>query len=241
MSAHGSAGTLVARPRERARARPEGYGTLARLRRTTLRRAPVLVSVVFLLVLAVVALVVPLLPVPDPTSQSVLDRLQPPSAEHPFGTDRLGRDILSRALWGARLSLVVGLGVVALSGTVGTAFGVLAGYVRGWPSGLLARLIDILLAFPPLILAMVTVTVLGNTVLTVVLAISAGMVPRFARVARGTVLAVREREFVEAARTVGASTPRIIVCHVLPNAIDPIIVLCTLLVPTAILTEALLS
>jgi ABC-type dipeptide/oligopeptide/nickel transport system permease subunit len=118
---------------------------------------------------------------------------------------------------------------------------VLAGYFRGWLSELILRLTDILLAFPPLILGMVTVTILGNNLLTVVLAISVGVVPRFARLARATILALREREYVEAARALGASTPRIIVQHVLLNAIDPLIVLCTLLVPTAILTEALLS
>jgi peptide/nickel transport system permease protein len=103
------------------------------------------------------------------------------------------------------------------------------------------RLTDILLAFPPLILAMVTVTVLGNNLFTVVLAISVGVIPRFARVARGTILSIREREYVEAARALGASPPRIIWSHVLLNAVDPLIVLCTLLIPTAILTEALLS
>jgi peptide/nickel transport system permease protein len=102
-------------------------------------------------------------------------------------------------------------------------------------------LTDILLAFPPLILAMVTVTVLGNTVLTVVLAISIGLVPRFARVARATILSIREREYVEAARALGAPVHGLIVRHVLLNAIDPLIVLCTLQIPAAILTEALLS
>jgi peptide/nickel transport system permease protein len=184
---------------------------------------------------------VSLLPLPDPTSQSVLFRLKPPSAEHLLGTDRLGRDILSRVLWGARLALIVGVGVVGLSGALGTLLGVIAGYFHGWPSEVVLRLTDILLAFPPLILAMVTVTVLGNSLFTVVLAISVGVIPRFARVARGTILSIREREYVEAARALGASSPRIIWSHVLLNAVDPLIVLCTLLIPTAILTEALLS
>jgi peptide/nickel transport system permease protein len=144
-------------------------------------------------------------------------------------------------LWGARLSLFVGVGVVFVSATLGTLLGVVAGYFRGWSSEIVLRATDILLAFPPLILAMVTVTILGNNLLTVVLAISVGVVPRFARVARGTILAIREREYVEAARALGASTPRIVMQHVLLNAVDPLIVLCTLLVPTAILTEALLS
>jgi len=128
-----------------------------------------------------------------------------------------------------------------VSAVLGTLAGVVAGYFRGWPSAVLLRVIDILLAFPPLILAMVTVTVLGNTLLTVVLAISVGLVPRFARVARGTILSIREREYVEAARAMGAPTSAVILRHVLLNAIDPLIVLCTLQVPAAILTEALLS
>ncbi len=195
----------------------------------------------FVVILALLALAVPVLPLPDPTGQSVIFRLKPPSFEHLFGTDRLGRDILSRVLWGARLALLVGVGVVAFSGLLGTVLGVVAGYFRSWPSVLILRLTDIFLAFPPLILAMVTVTVLGNNLLTVVLAISIGIVPRFVRLTRGTILSIRERDYVDAARATGASAPRIIWSHVLLNAVDPLIVLCTLLIPTAILTEALLS
>jgi peptide/nickel transport system permease protein len=212
-----------------------------RLRRAVLSNVTVLACAGFIIVLALLAFGVSLLPLSDPTSQSAIFRLKPPSADHLMGTDRLGRDILSRVLWGARLSLSVGVGVVIVSGALGTTLGVLAGYFRGWSSELLLRLTDIFLAFPPLILAMVTVTVLGNNLFTVVLAISVGVVPRFARVTRGTILSIREREYVEAARALGASAPRIIWSHVLLNAVDPLIVLCTLLIPTAILTEALLS
>jgi peptide/nickel transport system permease protein len=212
-----------------------------RIRRAIFGNVPVLVCAAFIVVLAVLAAGVAALPLPDPTSQSALGRLKPPSADHLLGTDRLGRDILSRVLWGARLSLSVGVGVVIVSGVLGTVLGVIAGYSRGWPSELVLCLTDILLAFPPLILAMVTVTVLGNNLFTVVLAISVGTVPRFARVTRGAILSIREREYVEAARALGASPPRIIGSHVMLNAVDPLIVLCTLLIPTAILTEALLS
>jgi peptide/nickel transport system permease protein len=214
---------------------------MRRLSRTVVGSPVVGICVVFVALVTLLALFVAALPVPDPTEQSVLFRLKPPSPEHVLGTDRLGRDILSRILWGARVSLLVGVGVVAVSATFGTMLGVVAGYFRGWPSDLVLRLTDILLAFPPLILAMVTVTVLGNSLFTVVLAISIGVVPRFARVARATILAIRDRDFVDAARALGASTRRIVVQHVLLNAVDPLIVLCTLLVPTAILTEALLS
>jgi peptide/nickel transport system permease protein len=212
-----------------------------RIAATVLGSPVVVVSTVFIVLITLLAIGVVVLPLPDPTEQSVLFRLKPPSAEHVFGTDRLGRDLLSRVLWGARVSLIVGVGVVAVSATFGTLLGILSGYFRGWLSEAILRVTDILLAFPPLILAMVTVTVLGNNLLTVVLAISIGVVPRFARVARATILSIREREYVEAARALGAPTHRIILQHVVLNAIDPLIVLCTLLVPTAILTEALLS
>jgi peptide/nickel transport system permease protein len=212
-----------------------------RLKRTIMGNVPITICVLFIAVVTLLAVIVPLLPLPDPTSQSVLFRLKPPSADHLLGTDRLGRDILSRVLWGARVSLLVGVGVVAVSGVLGVLLGILGGYFHGWPSEAVLRLTDILLAFPPLILAMVTVTILGNNLLTVVLAISVGTVPRFARFTRGTFLSIREREFVEAARCVGASAPRVIWQHVLLNAVDPVIVLCTLLIPSAILTEALLS
>ena len=209
--------------------------------RAVLRQPPILASALFIAIITLAAVAVPLLPVRDPTEQSVVRRLKPPSAESVFGTDRLGRDILSRVLWGARMSLIVGVGVVAISALIGTVVGLASGYFRGLGSDLLLRLVDILLAFPPLILAMVMVTVLGPSVQTVVVAISMGVIPRFARVARATILAIREREYVLASRAVGASTPRIMLRHVLLNAVDPLIVLTTLLVPTAILTEAMLS
>jgi ABC-type dipeptide/oligopeptide/nickel transport system permease subunit len=202
---------------------------------------PIAVCVAFIALLALVAIVTPLLALPDPSSQSVLFRLKPPSPDHLMGTDRLGRDVLSRVVWGARVSLLVGIAAVAVGGTIGTGMGVVAGYFKSWPSALVMRLTDILLAFPALILAMVTVTVLGNNLLTVVLAISVGFIPRFARFTRGAILSIVERDYVEAARAIGASGPRVIWSHVLLNAIDPMIVQFTLVIPIAILTEALLS
>jgi peptide/nickel transport system permease protein len=226
-----------------APARPAAatVGLAGRLSRAILGRPLILASSVFIVLITAAAIAVPILPVRDPTEQSVVRRLKPPSAESVFGTDRLGRDILSRVLWGAQMSLIVGVGVVAISALFGTVVGLLSGYFRGLVSDVLLRLIDILLAFPPLILAMVMVTVLGSSVQTVVVAISMGVIPRFARVARATILAIREREYVLASRALGASTPRIMLRHVLLNAVDPLIVLTTLLIPAAILTEAMLS
>jgi peptide/nickel transport system permease protein len=220
---------------------PATISLTGRLARAILTRPLILACALFIVAVTAAALAAPLLPIPDPTEQSVIRRLKPPSPESPFGTDRLGRDILSRVVWGARLSLVVGVGVVAVSVLFGTVVGLVGGYFRGILADVLMRLVDILLAFPPLILAMVMVTVLGASLQTVVLAISLGVIPRFARVARATILAIREREYVLASRALGASTARIMLRHVLLNAVDPLIVLATLLVPTAILTEAMLS
>ena len=216
-------------------------GLWRRLGRAVLTKPPILACTSFIIIVTAAAVAVPLLPLQDPTDQSVVRRLKPPSADNLLGTDRLGRDILSRAMWGARVSLVVGVGVVAVSALFGTLIGLASGYFRGLIADVLMRLVDILLAFPPLILAMVMVTVLGSSLQTVVAAISIGVIPRFARVARATILAIREREYVLASRALGATTPRIMLRHVLLNAVDPLIVLCTLLVPAAILTEAMLS
>ena len=204
-------------------------------------RVPVLLSALFIVSTVAVALVAPVLPVKSPTTQSVIRRLKAPSVEHALGTDRLGRDVLSRVVWGARVSLAVGAAVVAISALAGTAVGLTSGYFRGLASDLLVRGIDVLLAFPALILALAIVTALGPGLATVIAGISLGYVPQFARVTRAAALAVREREYVEAARAAGAGPVRVLLRHVLPNGIDPVIVLCTLLVPAAILTESMLS
>jgi peptide/nickel transport system permease protein len=201
----------------------------------------VLLSALFIVSTVAVALVAPVLPVKSPTTQSVIRRLKAPSVEHALGTDRLGRDILSRVVWGARVSLAVGAAVVAISALAGTAIGLTSGYFRGLASDLLVRGIDVLQAFPALILALAIVTALGPGLATVIAGISLGYVPQFARVTRAAALAVREREYVEAARAAGAGPVRVLLRHVLPNGIDPVIVLCTLLVPAAILTESMLS
>jgi len=139
------------------------------------------------------------------------------------------------------VSLAVGAAVVAISALAGTAVGLTSGYFRGLASDLLVRGIDVLQAFPALILALAIVTALGPGLATVIAGISLGYVPQFARVTRAAALAVREREYVEAARAAGAGPVRVLLRHVLPNGIDPVIVLCTLLVPAAILTESMLS
>ena len=240
----GSSPTAAAQPAEAGRrSAPSAIvpGRWERAARILPRRTPVLGSGLFVLLVVALALAAPALPLQSPTAQSVVRRLQAPSAGHLLGTDRLGRDVLSRAVWGSRVSIAVGAAVVAISALVGTVAGLVSGYSRGLASDLVVRVVDVLQAFPALILAMAVVTALGPGLQTVVWGISLGFVPQFARVTRAAALAVRERDYVEAARAAGASTWRILVRHVLVNGIDPVIVLCTLLIPSAILTEAMLS
>jgi peptide/nickel transport system permease protein len=201
----------------------------------------VLASGLFILLVVALALLAPALPLKSPTGQSVVRRLRAPSAEHLLGTDRLGRDVLSRVVWGTRASIAVGAAVVVISALAGTVIGLASGYFRGPGSDALVRAVDVLQAFPALILALAIVTALGPGLGTVIGGISIGYVPQFARVTRAAALAIREREYVEAARAAGASSWRVLARHVLPNGVDPVIVLCTLLVPLAILTEAMLS
>ncbi|MCS7172424.1 MAG: ABC transporter permease [Armatimonadetes bacterium] len=219
-----------------------GWETSAvrRLRRTIQGSWILWLASGFVVLLVGVAILVPYLRLADPFAQS-LERLAPPTPEHPFGTDRLGRDVLSRTVWATRYALVVGIGTVVVGGAVGTVWGMAAGFSGPFAQEVLSRLVDVFLAFPPLILAMVVVTLLGNGVLPVVVALSFGVAPRFARVARAVVLAIRVQSYVEAARAIGASSPRILLRHILPNTLDSLIVLGTLTIPTAILTEALLS
>ncbi|MGH2366168.1 MAG: ABC transporter permease [Chloroflexota bacterium] len=232
---------VVAAPRKTVVAGPKRYTVWNRLASSTLRQPLILSCLVFIALITLIAIVVPLLPLQDPDAQSFLFRLKPPSGAHWLGTDRLGRDILARVFWSARISLFVGVGVVVLSGIAGTVLGMIGGYFSGWFSSLIMRLIDILLAFPPLILALVLVTVLGNNVFTVILAISVGALPRFTRIAQGSILSIRERGYVEAARALGATNRSIMLRHVLLNAVDPLIVISTFLIPLAIILEATLS
>jgi peptide/nickel transport system permease protein len=168
-------------------------------------------------------------------------RLQPPSAEHWLGTDELGRDILSRIVFGARVSLQVGAVAVGISLVVGTLIGLIAGYRGGWIDALLMRTMDVLFSFPVVLLAIAIVAVLSPSLVNTMIAIGVVFTPIFARVVRGSVLSVREEVFVRAARSLGASDWRIVSRHVLPNVAAPVIVQTSLSLAFAILTEAALS
>ncbi|HVR41557.1 MAG TPA: ABC transporter permease [Thermoanaerobaculia bacterium] len=164
-----------------------------------------------------------------------------PTQQHLLGLDELGRDVLSRILFGARVSLRVGFSVVLLASLVGVAFGAIAGYFGGWIDLLVMRLCDILLAFPGILLAIALVAVLGPSLNNVILALSIIGWVGYARLVRGQVLKVREMEYVTAAKALGAKSPRVILRHVLPNVINPVIVMATLGLAGAILSEAALS
>jgi peptide/nickel transport system permease protein len=193
------------------------------------------------LALIFIALAAPLLAPFDPDHQDTIRRLEPPSREHLLGLDDLGRDVLSRIVWGARVSLRVGFSVVILTSLVGVTLGAISGYFGGIVDTLIMRVTDILMAFPGILLAIALVAVLGPNLNNVVLALATIGWVSYARLVRGQVLKVREMEYVTAARALGARSPRVIALHVLPNVINPVIVMATLGLAGAILAEAALS
>ena len=194
-----------------------------------------------LVVLAGVAVLAPLLAPCDPLEQNLYQRLQPPSLARPLGTDDFGRDILSRIIYGARISLRIGAIAISISLTAGTSLGLIAGYRGGLADALIMRSMDILLAFPSILLAIAIVAVIGPGIDNVMVAVSIVMVPQFARLVRASVLSIREMAYVEAARALGASDLRILWRSVLPNCAAPLIVQSTLSLGTAILDAAGLS
>jgi len=177
----------------------------------------------------------------DAAAQDLPQRLLGPSWQHPFGLDELGRDILARLLIGARISLMVGLAVVSISATMGTMVGAVAGYAGGWLDNALGRIMDVLLAFPGILLAIALVAVLGPSLTHVVLALVLIGWVSYARLVRGQVLKVRELDYVQAARAVGAPVGRVIVRHVIPATLSSVAVQATLGMAGAIIAEASLS
>lgn len=188
-----------------------------------------------------VAALAPIIAPFDPTANAVGPNLAPPSMAHLFGTDPFGRDILSRVIFGARVSVMVGFIAVAEALVAGVIIGLIAGYVGGWIDAVLMRIMDAILAFPVLVLAIVLVSILGVGIVNVMLAVGLRYIPTFARVTRGEVLSVKEQDFVRSSKLVGSSRPRILVGEILPNIVSPIIVTSTVLVAYAILAEAGLS
>jgi len=199
------------------------------------------VGLAIVLVAILAAAAGPVLSPYDPASQELSRRLERPSLSHPFGLDELGRDILSRLLSGARISLLVGLAVVSVSSVVGMLLGSIAGYFGGIVDDVISRAVDVLMAFPGILLAIALVAVLGPNLTNVVIALSVIGWVGYARLVRSQALRAREFEFVQAARALGAGSPRIVLRHVLPTALPSVVVQATLGMAGAIIAEAALS
>lgn len=205
-----------------------------------LRNRSFVIGALLVLFVALIAIFAPVLAPYDPMRSNFRVRLAPPSMAHWFGTDHFGRDLLSRVMYGGRASLVIGISVVIVTGIAGTVIGAIAGYFRRLDN-LLMRLMDALMAFPAILLAIVISAVLGASIVNVVIALGIATAPHTARIVRASVLVVREMEYVEAARALGASDLRLLFGHVLINALAPLIVRLTYVFAIAILAEAVLS
>lgn len=200
-----------------------------------------LIGLVLILTFFALALVAPQVSPFNPLEQHIVDSLKPPFTAYTLGADKLGRDLLSRMLYGARISTLVGLAVVTVAGSLGTLIGLVAGYRRGWADELLMRVTDIFFAFPPLILAMAIAGALGPSLRNALIAVVVVLWPVYARLVRGQVLILREREFVQAAQAIGSSSWRILLRHLLPNVLAPLLVQVSFDMGTTILTVAGLS
>jgi len=239
---------------QRSLGAPQTFQTISprrsewRRRLHMLRRARTALSGIVILSLVILAAVVADWISPyNPNQQMLEHRLMPPAwvdggtAGHLLGTDHLGRDILSRMIYGSRVSLTVGILAVVISGVVGIGSGLIAGYYGGWLDALIMRLVDIQLAFPFVLLALAIVAVLGASLRNVIIVLGVAGWMVYARVVRGQVLSVKEKEFVEAARCLGAFDSRIILRHILPNILAPVIIVATFAVATNIVMEASLT
>jgi peptide/nickel transport system permease protein len=202
---------------------------------------------VVVLIVAVCAIFAPLIARTDPNLQNLSSTLVPPmwiaggSGAHPLGTDNLGRDLLARIIWGSRVSAIVGICVVAIGGSIGVTAGLLAGYRRGWVDALIARVTDVQLAFPLVLLAVAIVAVVGPGLWTVIAAIGLTSWVQYVRVVRAETLSLREREFIAAAQAAGATSSRIVTRHLLPNVTSVAIVLGTFEIARAVVFESSLS
>ncbi len=214
---------------------------IAMMRYFARRNPRMVVGGAMVLIWLALALFAPVVAPYDPIKVNILDQLQPPSVSHWLGTDDLGRDVLSRVIWGSRISLSVGVISVSIGFIVGVTLGLGAGYLGGMFDLLVMRVIDALLAFPALVLAIAITAALGPQIQNAMIAIGIVAIPAYTRLTRGQVLSVRAREFIVAARTIGASPLRIVVRHIFPNVTNALVVQATLATAFAILAEAALS
>ncbi len=220
---------------------PPQTSSVRRFIRVLTARKVVVIAILILLVTILAAVFAPLIAPFDPYKQNLSQSLHQPSSEHLLGTDMLGRDVLSRIIYGARVSLVVGLVVVIIAGVLGMSIGLVSGYFGGKLDSILMRLMDAMIAIPMIVLAMAIGAVLGGGIVNVIIALGLAIVPAYARLMRGQVLSVKQSDYVIAGMLTGISSLRNMVVHVLPNCISPLIVLITMNLGMAILAEAGLS
>jgi peptide/nickel transport system permease protein len=212
-----------------------------RFRRVLLGRGVVVFGLVVLLFFILIAIFAPILAPYDPYDADVGNALLSPSSAHWLGTDAIGRDLLSRIIYGTRTSLFVGLTVVGISTFVGTILGVLAGYYGGWIQTVIMRLIDAMMAFPMIILALMVASLLGGGIKNVIIALSVGMMPGYARLMCGQALHLKENDYIMAEKSLGAGNLLIMFRHIIPNCFSPLIVMVTMMLGSVILAEAGLS
>ena len=209
--------------------------------RTFMNNKAAFIGSIVAFIIVIVAIFAPLISPYDPLEQDVFHRLTPPSGTHLLGTDVYGRDVLSRIVWGSRVSLTVSVTSVLIAMILGTALGMIAGFNGGKLETWIMRGVDILMSFPTLILGLVVMAVLGSGLIKLILAIAIALIPRFVRIAHAPTLEMREKDFVEAARALGVSTTRLLARHILPNIFGEVLVMGTLWTATAIRMEANLS
>ena len=212
-----------------------------RIWRTFVRNRIALLGLALVLAITFVAVAAPILSPHDPVAQAARERLTPPNADHPLGQDDYGRDVLTRIIYGARVSLLVGITSVLLGGALGTVMGIIAGYKGGRIETVIMRVVDTLLAFPDLITGLFVLAVLGSGLDKLIIAIGLVISPRFARLAHAPTLALRERDFVSAAHSIGVGDFRMLFRHVLPNIMGELLVMASLWTASAIRIEANLS
>ncbi len=214
---------------------------LALLKKRFFYNKKAVLGLVILIIIAGSAIFAPFIAPHDPIEQDMMQRLQEPSWDHPLGTDLYGRDVLSRLIYGARISLNIGFISVGIGVLIGCSLGLIAGFYGGKLDNFIMRIMDVLLSLPSLLLALAIVSALGVSIWNLMVALGISFIPHFARLIRGSVLSVMEQEYIESARAIGSSDLRIIVRHIIPNSINPVIVQATLYMASSILVAAGLS
>ena len=220
---------------------PPRVNEIRRILKTMFSRWVVIIGAVIFIALIFTAIFAPLFAPYDPIKQELRNALAQPSAEHLLGTDEVGRDILSRIIYGSRISLMVGVIVAGVAGFFGTILGLIAGYSNAWINNIIMRIIDALMAIPPLVLALAIGAALGGGLTNIMIALGIALIPGYCRLMCAQVLTIKENDYITAANSLGASDRRILLNHIFPNAYPPLIVLVTFNLGSAILAEAGLS